>query len=244
VVTPRIGKPVEVQALWVNALVVGARFERRWSAVADRARASFGPRFWNGDSGMLNDVVDVDHRSGLVDPSIRPNQIFAVGGLPVPLLDGTRAARVVGAVASHLLTRIGLRSLSPRDPAYAGRYEGGPRERDASYHQGTVWPWLMGPFVEAWLRVTGDTPENRATARRRFFEPLEAHLAEAGLGHVSEIADGDSPYTPRGCPFQAWSVGEALRIRAATAPAEMPAAPPSDRPAARTRRVRAKTARA
>jgi glycogen debranching enzyme len=207
-----------VQALWINALLIGGRFEPRWTAVAETALASFKTRFWNNDTGMLNDVVDVDHRPGLVDPTIRPNQIFAVGGLPVPLLEGSRAARVVGAVSSHLLTRIGLRSLAPGDPSYSPRYEGGPRERDASYHQGTIWPWLLGPYVEAWLRVTGDTADNRALARRRFLGPLEAHLATAGIGHVSEIADADPPYTPRGCPFQAWSMGELLRIVELTAP--------------------------
>lgn len=219
VVTPRIGKPVEIQALWINALLIGARLEDRWAPVAAQAREAFQARFWNNDTGMLNDVVDVDHQPGLVDPTIRPNQIFAVGGLPVALLEGTRAARVVGAVTSHLLTRIGLRSLAPLDPEYAPRYEGGPRERDAAYHQGTIWPWLLGPFAEAWLRVTGDTAPARAEARRRFLEPLLAHLGEAGLGHVSEIADADPPFTPRGCPFQAWSVGEALRIAAFTSPA-------------------------
>ncbi|MGE0441277.1 MAG: amylo-alpha-1,6-glucosidase [Gemmatimonadales bacterium] len=218
VVTPRIGKPVEVQALWINALRIGARIQRRWGPVADLAHASFQQRFWNGDTGMLNDIVDVDHRPGLVDPTVRPNQIFAIGGLPIQLIEGARAARVVGVVTSHLLTRIGLRSLAPRDPAYAPHYEGGPRERDAAYHQGTVWPWLLGPFVEAWLRTSGDTDANRAIARHRFLEPLEAHLDQAGLGHVSEIADADPPYQPRGCPFQAWSVGEMLRIIEMTRP--------------------------
>ncbi len=152
-----------------------------------------------------------------MDASIRPNQIFAVGGLPFPLLEGPAARAVVDAVEADLLTPIGLRTLSPSDPAYRPHYRGTPLERDAAYHQGTVWPWLMGPFVEAWLRVHGDTPATRTTARTRFLAPLLAHLTEAGLGHVSEVADGDAPHTPGGCPFQAWSLGELIRIRAMTA---------------------------
>jgi glycogen debranching enzyme len=136
----------------------------------------------------------------------------AVGGLPLMLIARERARRVVDAVERHLLTPLGLRSLPADDPAYAPRYEGGPDARDAAYHQGTVWPWLMGPFVEAWVRLRGNTPAVRKAARRRFLEPLYEHLNEAGLGHVSEIADGDAPFAPKGCPFQAWSVGELLRI--------------------------------
>lgn len=218
VVTPRTGKPVEVQALWINALRIGAAGDPRWGPLAERATASFGARFWNDPAGMLYDVVDADHVPGRIDAALRPNQILAVGGLPHPVLTGTRAARVVGAVAARLLTPLGLRSLAPGDPGYTPRYEGGPRERDAAYHQGTVWPWLLGPFVEAWLRVAGDTPANRERARERYLRPLLAHLDEAGLGHVSEIADAEAPHRPRGCPFQAWSVGEALRIAAMTAP--------------------------
>ena len=147
------------------------------------------------------------------DASFRPNQIFAVGGLPLALLEGERARRVVDAVEARLWTPLGLRSLAPGSPGYAGRYQGGVRERDGAYHQGTVWPWLLGPFVEAWLRIRGNRAAARREAQRRFLEPLLAHLDEAGLSHVSEIADGDAPHQPRGCPFQAWSVGEALRLR-------------------------------
>ena len=111
------------------------------------------------------------------------------------------------------MTPLGLRSLSPSDPAYAGRYAGGPPERDSVYHQGTVWPWLIGPFIEAWLRVRSTSVEARVEARERFLVPLERHLSDAGLGHVSEVADGDAPHRPGGCPFQAWSLGELLRIR-------------------------------
>lgn len=212
VVTPRIGKPVEVQALWINALRVGALFDPCWNAMAEKAAEAFPRRFWNGDSGCLYDVVDVDFKPGSNDASIRPNQIFAVGGLPWPVLEGDRAAGVLRVVEARLLTPIGLRSLSPEDAAYRPRYEGGVRERDGAYHQGTVWPWLAGAFAEAWLRVNGRDGRNLAEARRRFLAPLLEHTNRAGLGHISEIADGDPPHTPRGCPFQAWSVGEALRM--------------------------------
>jgi predicted glycogen debranching enzyme len=212
VVTPRSGKPVEVQALWINALAVGALLgSDEWRLLAERARAAFTERFWN-PAGWLYDVVDVEHRAGTVDPAFRPNQILAIGGLPLPVLEGERARQVVDAVEARLWTPLGLRSLAPDDPAYRPRYEGGPVERDGSYHQGTVWPWLLGPFVDAWVRVRGGTMDARDTARRRFLDPLMAHLAEAGIGHVSEIADADPPHRPRGCPFQAWSVGEVLRL--------------------------------
>lgn len=214
VVTPRVGKPVEVQALWLNALGVGSRLSDRWREPFLGGREAFRARFWNPDGGHLFDVVDVDHEPGRHDATLRPNQIFAVGGLPIPLLDGERAARVVEVVEAYLLTPMGLRSLAPASPGYAARYEGGAWQRDAAYHQGTVWPWLLGPFVEAWLRVRGRTPEAREEARARFLVPLERHLDEAGLGHVSEITDAEAPFTPRGCPFQAWSLGELLRIRA------------------------------
>ncbi len=212
VITPRIGKPVEVQALWVNALAVGARLDPRWRAALDRARAAFSERFWNEERRALYDVVDVEHRPGTVDTTFRPNQVFAVGGLPLSLLNGERARAVVDAVEGELMTPLGPRSLEPGANGYAPRYEGGVRERDGSYHQGTVWPWLVGAFVEAWVRVRGGTPEAKAEARERFLLPLLRHLDEAGVGHISEIADADAPHTPRGCPFQAWSVGEALRL--------------------------------
>ncbi len=212
VVTPRIGKPVEIQALWLNALAIGAHLGEGWGAALERGKAAFAERFWNESPGALYDVVDVDHRPGVVDASFRPNQILAVGGLPLALIEGERARRIVDAVESRLVTPLGLRSLDPADRAYAPRYRGGPVERDGAYHQGTVWPWLAGPFVEAWVKVRGGTPAAKAEARGRFLAPLLAHLDEAGLGHVSEIADGDPPHTPRGCPFQAWSMGELLRI--------------------------------
>ncbi len=212
VVTPRIGKPVEVQALWANALAVGVALDGRWSDTLRRARAAFAERFWNAERGALFDVVDADHEAGRVDASLRPNQIFAVGGLPLALLEGERARRVVETVEAALWTPVGLRSLEPGAAGYTPRYQGGVRERDGSYHQGTVWPWLLGAFIEAWVRVRGGTSEAKQQARERFLTPLLRHLDEAGLGHVSEITDAESPHTPRGCPFQAWSVGEALRL--------------------------------
>jgi glycogen debranching enzyme len=225
VVTPRTGKPVELQALWANACDVGARFDDRWAAAAAVARASFADRFWNEHAGCLFDVVDVDHERGRTDGAVRPNQIFAIGGLPGSMLDpsSARARRVVDVVQAQLVTPLGLRSLAAGHPDYRGRYEGGAVERDGAYHEGTVWPWLAGPFGQAWLRVRGDTDDAREEAVRRFVAPLRAHLPVAGLGHVSEIADAEPPHTPRGCPFQAWSVAELLRL-------ELVITPPRPRP--------------
>jgi predicted glycogen debranching enzyme len=217
VVTPRIGKPVEIQALWINALRIAAAWNPTRAALAERATASVRARFPNQANGGLFDVVDANHIPGATDAAIRPNQIFALGGLPFPLLDGPQAAAILALVERELLTPLGLRTLSPADPAYQPHYRGTPLQRDSAYHQGTAWPWLTGPFVEAWLRVHGDTPDNRATARARFVAPLLAHLDVAGLGHVSEVADGDAPHTPGGCPFQAWSLGELIRAVAMTA---------------------------
>jgi glycogen debranching enzyme len=211
VITPRVGKPVEIQALWLNALQVASRFNRAWLEPLARGRSAFTARFWT-DRGYLADVVDVDHVAGTRDISFRPNQILAVGGLPLALVDGERASAIVGNIEARLLTPLGLRSLAPDEPGYAAHYAGDAAARDAVYHQGTVWPWLIGPFVDAWLRVRGNTPDNRAEARRRFLAPLLDHLRTAGLGHVSEIADADAPFTPRGCPFQAWSLGELVRV--------------------------------
>lgn len=213
VVTPRIGKPVEVQALWLNALRIVGQWSPAWKNQADLVAKSFRIRFWNDAAKCLFDVIDVDHVPGHIDASIRPNQIFAIGGLPYPMLDGTQAWQVLQVVEEKLLSPLGLRSLAPDEPGYRPHYEGGVYERDSAYHQGTVWPWLMGPFVEGWLHVHGNSPSNRREARRKFLAPLEEHLSSAGLGHVSEIVDGEPPHTPRGCPFQAWSLGEFLRTR-------------------------------
>jgi predicted glycogen debranching enzyme len=206
VITPRIGKPVEVQALWLNALKIAGD-----EVGFARGLAAFRERFWNEERGCLFDVIDVDHIAGRSDPALRPNQILAVGGLPYQALAEPYASRVVETVEQHLLTPLGLRSLAPGEPGYVAHYGGGVRERDSAYHQGTVWPWLIGPFVEAWLRTRGGTPATKREADQRFLAPLRAHLCVAGLGHISEIADAEPPHTPRGCPFQAWSLGELLR---------------------------------
>ncbi|MCC7084206.1 MAG: glycogen debranching enzyme family protein [Pirellulales bacterium] len=215
VVTPRIGKPVEVQALWLNALqsAITIWHDRKWIEPFQRGSLEFERRFWNPATNCLYDVVDVDHVAGQTDALLRPNQIFSVGGLPFPLLHGERARHVVAAVEHQLLTPLGLRTLAPGSPNYAARYAGDQRQRDNAYHQGTVWPWLLGPFVEAWLRVRGESEAAKAEGREKFLPALEAHLQTAGLGHISEIADAESPFTPGGCPFQAWSLGELLRLK-------------------------------
>ncbi|MFZ5817859.1 MAG: amylo-alpha-1,6-glucosidase [Bacillota bacterium] len=213
VVTPRDGKPVEIQALWYNALRVLAGLAdrygetgqaERWQALAGAVESGF-TRFWNQAEGCLHDLLRDD---GTPDPAIRPNQLFALT-LTHPLLSGERARSVVDVVFRELYTPCGLRSLSPRDPAYAGRYEGTRLERDAVYHQGTVWAWLTGPFVRAYLQAYGRDEATLAHARA-LVEPLISHLTEFGLGSVAEIFDGDPPHTPRGCPAQAWSVAELL----------------------------------
>jgi predicted glycogen debranching enzyme len=224
VVTPRIGKPVEIQALWLNALRIAAEFTSEYDAVVERGLGSFAARFWNPSARALFDVVDVDHQRGTADPSLRPNQIFAVGGLPYPVLGGEPAQSMVEIVESRLWTPLGLRTLAQNDARYVPRYEGGVLERDGAYHQGTVWPWLLGAFVEAWVRVHGGSSEVKLEARRRFLEPLIDHLVQAGVGHISEIADAEPPHRPRGCPFQAWSVAEALRLDL-TVLADLPTTP-------------------
>jgi predicted glycogen debranching enzyme len=210
VVTPRIGKPVEVQALWLNALWIASQHNDRWKEPLQRGLDSFRARFWNAKRKMLYDVIDVNHQAGIVDTSFRPNQIFAVGGLPFRLVEDNRAFLIVEAVKDHLWTPLGLRSLAPGETGYASRYQGGVRERDGAYHQGTTWPWLLGAFVDAWVWIHKRTPAAIHEARREYLQPLLDHVEQAGLGHVSEIADAQSPHTPRGCPWQAWSVGEAL----------------------------------
>jgi predicted glycogen debranching enzyme len=211
-VTPRVGKPVEVEALWLNALTIASAFSERWPRTLAAGVRAFRERFWNPATRALNDVVDPDHVPGTADGTFRPNQILAVGGLPFALLEPEMARQVVDAVEARLWTPVGLRTLAADEPGYAPRCQGAVSERDSAYHQGTVWPWLLGPFVEAWVRVRGGTLEARREARQRFFDPLMRHLDEGGLGHVSEILDGSPPHAPRGCPFQAWSVGEALRL--------------------------------
>jgi predicted glycogen debranching enzyme len=214
VVTPRHGKPVEIQALWYNALRIMQNFaaadrddarEVFFRSIADLARASFRSKFWNDRLSCLYDCVNGTE----TDASIRPNQIFTVS-LPHPLVEGERARRVVDTVRKHLLTPLGLRSLAPGDPAYRPRYEGGVLERDSGYHQGTVWPWLLGPFITAYIKVHGRSEAARDAALA-WLTGIEAHLDTACLGHICEIADAEAPHTPRGCVAQAWSVAEVLR---------------------------------
>ncbi len=222
VVTPRRGKAVEINALWYNALrllegwLEGARLPRAKDirAHADRARASFNRRFWYDDGGHLYDVVDGADGD---DPACRPNQVLAIA-LKHPVLAEDRWGRVVEAVRLRLLTPVGLRSLAPGHPDYKPRYFGDLRARDAAYHQGTVWGWLIGPYVDAWLKVHPDD----AAGARRLLEGLAAHLGEACIGSVSEIFDADAPFTPRGCVAQAWSVAETLRCWVKTSPAGGP----------------------
>jgi predicted glycogen debranching enzyme len=212
VVTPRTGKPVEINALWHTALRIVAEVcaERdpaaaaAYTALADRAAAGFRARFWRPELGYLADVVDTPE--GADDLSLRPNQIFAVS-LPFPLLNDEQTRSVVDAVGKALLTSYGLRSLAPSDPRYQGHYGGGVAQRDGAYHQGAVWAWLLGPYAEAYYSVYRD-----AEAARALLRPLADHVQDAGLGSVSEIFDGDPPHTPRGCIAQAWSVAEVLRV--------------------------------
>jgi predicted glycogen debranching enzyme len=234
VVTPRRGKPVEIQALWYNALCImedlANRFrdeaaQKRYRHMAAVAQWSFNRLFWNEKLGCLYDVVN----SGPPDPSVRPNQIFAVS-LPHSMLRQDRARRVVEKVEEHLLTPFGLRTLAPSDPLYRGHYTGGPNERDGAYHQGAVWPWLLGPFITAYIKVAGGNEEARRQAQA-WLSPLESHLTEAGLGHISEIFEGDAPHRPCGCIAQAWSVAEILRVYSEDVRGLLPNTPPSGRPA-------------
>lgn len=212
VITPRTGKPVEIQALWYNALrfmaELAERFDdtkdrERYVAMADLAKLSFNAVFWNEEAQYLFDVVDDGNR----DASIRPNQIIAVS-LPHSMIDPERAKKIVDKVEAELLTPVGLRSLSPRDPKYVPIYIGSPFERDSAYHQGTVWGWLIGPFIDAYRKVYPER-EDRISEMLR---GLNDHLLDAGVGQISEIFDGDFPHAPRGCPAQAWSVAEVMRV--------------------------------
>ncbi|HWD97520.1 MAG TPA: amylo-alpha-1,6-glucosidase [Bryobacteraceae bacterium] len=212
--TPRHGKPVEIQALWYNALRVGgwlarefrdADSERRLIAQSGQTRESFAARFWNQNAGCLFDVIEQPGESA----SIRPNQVIALS-LGFPLIEGDRAMQILAAIERELLTPFGLRTLAPTDPQYRGTYEGGIEQRDGGYHQGTVWPWLLGHFITAYLRTHNPGPQAVERARA-WLSAFEAHLSDAGLGFISEIFDGDPPHRPRGCIAQAWSVAEILR---------------------------------
>ncbi|MBV8895699.1 MAG: glycogen debranching enzyme family protein [Acidobacteriaceae bacterium] len=213
VVTPRRGKAVEINALWYNALKLlegwlrEARRNDEANGVRDhaaRARESFNRRFWYADGGYLYDIVDGE--DGRDDPSCRPNQVFAIS-LDHPILDKSRWNPVLEVVQKRLLTPVGLRSLAPGERDYKPRYDGDLRARDAAYHQGTVWAWLIGPFIDAWLRVH----PNDAERARGFLDGFKTELRECCVGSISEIFDAEPPFTPRGCCAQAWSVAEVLR---------------------------------
>ncbi len=209
VVTPRRGKPVEVNALWYNALKILQHLAEVFGLCADygqratAVRAAFDRLFWCEERGYLCDVVAPEGP----DWAIRPNQVFALS-LPFPLVEGERARRILAVLDEHLLTPRGLRSLAPSDPAYCARYAGSPWERDSAYHQGTVWGWLIGPYITALCRCHGRAGRQRA---RALLNGFAAHLNEAGLGTVSEIFDAEWPFAPHGCIAQAWSVAELLR---------------------------------
>jgi predicted glycogen debranching enzyme len=234
VVTPRRGKAVEINALWYNALCLlegwvraekGDAAARPLADHAARARQSFNERFWYPQGGYLYDVVDGEQGD---DPSCRPNQVFAIS-LPHPVLERARWEAVLGVVTDRLLTPVGLRSLAPGHPDYKAKYYGDLRARDAAYHQGTVWAWLIGPYLDARLKVHPGERERD----RRLLEGFVDHLHEACIGSISEVFDAEEPYTPRGCVAQAWSVAEVLRCWAKTAAA----APAADGAAPRGRQV-------
>lgn len=220
VVTPRRGKAVEINALWYNALCLmecwmreeGGADPARFGGAAARARQSFNARFWNAERGYLYDVVDGECGD---DPVCRPNQVLAMS-LEYPILAEEHWRPVLQLVTERLLTPYGLRSLAPGEPEYKPKYYGDLRSRDAAYHQGTVWAWLIGPYVDAWLRVNPGAPERA----RQFLYGFVAQLGRACVGSISEIFDAEEPYTARGCIAQAWSVAEVLRAWAKTAPAE------------------------
>jgi predicted glycogen debranching enzyme len=219
VVTPRRGKAVEINALWYNALRLleqwlGEEKEeshaRRIGELAARTRESFNHRFWFEQGGYLYDVVDAE--GGGNDSACRPNQVFAIS-LDFPVLDTSHWEAVMDVVTRQLLTPAGLRTLSPDSSDFKAKYYGDLRSRDAAYHQGTVWPWLIGPYIDAWLKLhPGD-----CAGARRFLEGLVPQLNEACIGSISEIFDAEQPYTPRGCIAQAWSVAEMLRCWVKTA---------------------------
>jgi predicted glycogen debranching enzyme len=218
VVTPRRGKAVEIQALWYNALRLMEGWTRgeqgdpaaeRYGDLADRVQTLFNDRFWYAGGGHLYDVVDGE--DGADDPSCRPNQVLTFS-LDHPVLARGRWGDVLRVVTDRLLTPVGLRSLAPGSPGYHARYDGDLRARDAAYHQGTVWGWLIGPYIDAWTREHGDVQ-----AARPLLDGLLAHLGGAGIGQLSEIFDAEPPYAPRGCIAQAWTVAEVLRCMVKTA---------------------------
>jgi predicted glycogen debranching enzyme len=213
--TPRYGKTVEVNALWYNAVCNLAQFyakrdvdaAKHYKALAGKVTASFCQLFWNEKRGYLNDCILPD---GSIDDTLRPNQLFAVS-LAFSPLSAQQQQSVVDVVQKELLTPYGLRTLNVQDSRYKSIYIGPQRQRDEAYHQGTVWPYLIGPFIEAYLKVNGFSRKSKKKAAE-FIEPLLQHLTDDGcLGNASEIFDGDAPHKPRGCFAQAWSVGELIR---------------------------------
>ncbi|MCL2639880.1 MAG: hypothetical protein FWD53_03450, partial [Phycisphaerales bacterium] len=219
VVTPRHGKPVEINALWYSNLRIMSLVAERagdsaraavFGTLAEQVELVFESTYFNHKTNCLSDVISDDGNGGGADLSIRPNQLMAIS-LPFSPLSKKTQASVVSVCQNQLLTPMGMRTLAPRSAGYHGRCEGDQRTRDAAYHQGTAWPWLIGPFVTAYVKVHNGTPKARAEAKS-FIDPFREHLKTTGLGSISEIADGDSPFSPRGCPAQAWSVGEVLRV--------------------------------
>lgn len=215
VITPRTGKPVEIQALWYNALCIMSKFAEhfgdhadkdQYDAMASNAKKSFNKLFWNKAEDCLYDVIGDSEKDG----AVRPNQILAVS-LPNTMLSVGKARKIVEKVETELLTPVGLRSLSPKCPQYCPVYTGSPFERDSAYHQGTVWAWLIGPFVDAYRKVSPNGKKNEERISE-ILAGFEEHFTEAGCGQISEIFDADSPYLPRGCTAQAWSVAEVLRV--------------------------------
>lgn len=211
VVTPRMGKPVEVQALWYNALQILAALQQQANRQADadktsgfaaKAKQSFIKQFWCKEGNYLYDVID---ENGEPDASVRPNQLFAVS-LPFALLEGAKAEAVLAIVTQHLYTPVGLRSLAPNDARYVSLYGGTPYARDAAYHQGTVWSWLIGPYADALLKVKKDT-----VAAKEVVDRFMRELKPLCIGSAPEIFNADAPHLPKGCVAQAWGVGEVLR---------------------------------
>jgi predicted glycogen debranching enzyme len=215
-VTPREGKAVEIQALWYNALKTMQLMARRfkelnladtYTELSMKAKDSFNRKFWNNQRNCLFDVLEKSEP----DVSLRPNQIIAAS-LDFNILSQVRTTMVVEVVQQELLTPCGLRTLEREDPRYKAKYSGGRTSRDEAYHNGTVWPWLTGPFTSAFLKAKGFTSESKDYAEKNFIKPLFAEqVAQAGLGTLNEIFDGDPPHTPRGCVSQAWSIAEPLR---------------------------------